>query len=56
MVPYVYGIISSFGFDENSMDQCLYHKVSGSKICFLLLYVDDNLLVIDDRGSLHEVK
>ena len=49
-------IISSFGFDENPMDQCIYHKVSGSKICFLVLYVDDILLAANDRGLLHEVK
>ena len=39
------GIISPFGFDENPMDQCIYHKVSRSKICFFVLYVDDILLV-----------
>ncbi|RYA37717.1 hypothetical protein DD606_26235, partial [Enterobacter cloacae complex sp. GF14B] len=38
------------------MDQCIYHKVSGSKICFLVLYVDDILLAANDRGLLHEVK
>ena len=39
------------------MNQCIYHKVSGSKICFLiLLYVDDILLAANDRGLLHEVK
>ena len=27
------GVISSFGFVENPMDQCIYQKVSGSKIC-----------------------
>ena len=37
-------VISSFGFEENIMDQCIYQKVSGSKICFLILYVDDILL------------
>ena len=26
------------------MDNCIYHKVSGSKICYLVLYVDDILL------------
>ena len=30
--------------------------VSGSKICFLVLYVDDILLDTNDRGLLHEVK
>ena len=38
-----HGIISLFGFNENPMDQCIYHKVSRSKICFLVLYVDDIL-------------
>ena len=37
-------VISSFGFEENIMDQCIYHKVSESKICFLIMYVDDILL------------
>ena len=38
------------------MDQCIYQKVSGSKICLLIQYVDDNLLAINDRGFMHEVK
>jgi len=49
-------IIFSFGFDENPMDQCIYHKISGSKICFTILHVDDILLAANDRGLLHEVK
>ncbi|KAL4342158.1 hypothetical protein GQ457_08G026470 [Hibiscus cannabinus] len=49
-------VISSFRFVENIMDQCIYQKVSGSKICFLILYVDDILLATNDRGMLHEVK
>lgn len=28
--------ISSFGFVENPMDQCIYYKVNRSKICFLI--------------------
>ncbi|CAL9124714.1 unnamed protein product, partial [Musa textilis] len=51
-----HGVISSFGFIENPMDQCIYQKVSGSKICFLVLYVDDILLATNDKGLLHEVK
>ena len=46
-----HGIISSFGFDENPMDQCIYHKVSGSKVCFLVLYVDDILLAANDQSG-----
>lgn len=38
------------------MDQCIYHKVSGSKICFLVLYEDDILLAANDWGLLHEMK
>ena len=38
------------------MDQCIYHKVSGSKIIFLVLYVDDILLASNDLGLLHKVK
>jgi len=49
-------VITSFGFVENIMDQCIYHKVSGSKIIFLVLYVDDILLASSDLGLLHEVK
>jgi len=51
-----HGMISSFGFDENPMYQCIYHKVNGSKICFLVVYVDDILLAANDWGLLHEVK
>ena len=49
-------VISSFDFEENIMDQCIYHKVSGSKICFFILYVDDILLATNDKGLLYEVK
>jgi hypothetical protein len=51
-----HNVISSFDFVENIMDQFMYQKVSGSKICFLVLYVDDILLAINDKGLLHEVK
>ena len=34
----------------------VYQKVSGSKICFLMLYVDDILLATNDKGLLYEVK
>ena len=47
---------SSFGFVENVMDQCIYVKVSGSKVCFLVLYVNDILLATNDKSLLHEVK
>ena len=49
-------VITLFGFEENIMDQCIYQKVSGSKICFLVLYVDNILLATNDKGLLYEVK
>ena len=38
------------------MDQCIYQKVSGSKICLLILCVDDILLATNDKSLLYEVK
>ena len=49
-------VITSFGFEENIMDQCIYQKASGSKICFLVLYVDDIPLATNNKGLLYEVK
>lgn len=51
-----HNVISSFGFVENIMDQCIYQKVSGSKLCFLVLYMDDILLASNDKGMIHELK
>ena len=51
-----HGVITSFGFVENPMNQCIYQKVSGSKTCFLVLYVDDILLATNDKGMMHGVK
>jgi hypothetical protein len=38
------------------MDQCIYQKVSASKIYFLVLYVDDIFLATNDQGLLYAVK
>ena len=40
----------------NVVDDCVYHKFSGSKYIFLVLYVDDIPLVTNDIGMLHETK
>ena len=38
------------------VDVCIYHKFSGSKHIYLVLYVDDILLTTNDIGMLHETK
>lgn len=43
-------------FEDNKVDQCIYLKVSGRKLFFLVLYVDDILLAISDLGLLLETK
>ena len=49
-------VIVSFGFEINMVDGCVYHKLSGSKHIFMVLYVDDILLATNDIGLLHETK
>ncbi|RVW80762.1 Retrovirus-related Pol polyprotein from transposon TNT 1-94 [Vitis vinifera] len=56
MVPKFDQVITSFGFKENIVDQCIYLKFSGSKFIILVLYVDDILLASSDVGLLHETK
>ncbi|KAK9083162.1 hypothetical protein Scep_029633 [Stephania cephalantha] len=48
--------ITSYGFVENTVDRCIYMKISGSKFIILVLYVDDILLVANDVAMLHDVK
>ena len=48
--------ITSFGFKENTVDRCIYLKISGSKFVFLVLYVDDLLIASSDLGLLSETK
>ena len=49
-------VITSLGFVENKVNHCIYLKTSGSKFIFLVLYVDDTLLVSNDVNLLHETK
>uniref|UniRef100_A0A2N9IWZ4 Integrase catalytic domain-containing protein n=1 Tax=Fagus sylvatica TaxID=28930 RepID=A0A2N9IWZ4_FAGSY len=49
-------VVTSFGFKENPVDHCIYLKINGSKIIFLVLYVDDILLASNDLGLLRETK
>ena len=48
--------IISFRFKKNIVNQCIYLKVSRSKVIFLILYIDDILLATNDLDLLHETK
>ena len=41
-------VIKSFGFIQTYGEACIYKKVSGSSVTFLVLYVDDILLIGND--------
>ena len=48
--------VQSFGFIKNEDEPCVYKMVSGSTIAFLVLYVDDILLIGNDIPTLQSVK
>ena len=48
--------IRSYDFIKNEDKTCGYKKISGSTITFLILYVDDILLIGNDIGTLSSVK
>src|SRR3954451_3437366 len=49
-------VIKNFGFIQNYKEVCIYKKVSGSSIAFLVLYVDDILLIGNDIELLESIK
>ncbi|KAA0058244.1 gag/pol protein [Cucumis melo var. makuwa] len=48
--------IKSYGFDQNVDEPCVYKKINKGKIAFLVLYVDDILLIGNDVGYLTDAK
>ncbi|MBT1552616.1 hypothetical protein KK474_28575, partial [Klebsiella pneumoniae] len=48
--------IKSFGFLQNMDEPCVYKKVSGSAVTFLVLYVDDILIIGNDVGMISSIK
>ncbi|GJW88985.1 retrotransposon protein, putative, ty1-copia subclass [Tanacetum coccineum] len=48
--------IKKFGFYQNLDEPCVYQKASGSNVIFLILYVDDIILMGNHIPSLQEVK
>ncbi|KAJ9535931.1 hypothetical protein OSB04_un000899 [Centaurea solstitialis] len=48
--------IKEFGFTKSEYEPCVYTKFSGSIVTFLVLYVDDILLIGNDVPTLQSVK
>ncbi|GJW50539.1 retrovirus-related pol polyprotein from transposon TNT 1-94 [Tanacetum coccineum] len=48
--------IKKIGFTQNPDEPCLYLKASGSSVAFLVLYVDDILIMGNNVTMLQEVK
>ena len=49
-------MVISYGFDRNVDEPCVYKKINKGKEAFLVLYVDDILLIGNDVGYLTDVK
>ncbi|KAI9166216.1 hypothetical protein LWI28_028107 [Acer negundo] len=48
--------VKGFGFIHNPNEPCVYKRIKGDKLVFLILYVDDILLIGNDVGVLTSVK
>ena len=48
--------VKEFGFLRNEEESCVYKNLSGSSITFLVLYVDDILVIGNDKTMLESVK
>ena len=51
-----YSVIKAYGFIQTFGEACIYKKVSGSFVAFLILYVDDILLIGNDIEFLDSIK
>ena len=49
-------VIKAFGFIQTYGEACIYKKVSVSSVAFLILYVDDILLIGNDIEFLDGIK
>ena len=49
-------VVKSFGFLKNPDEPCIYKKCEEKVVCFLVLYVDDILLIGNDVAVLSIVK
>ncbi|KAL0361267.1 UNVERIFIED_CONTAM: Retrovirus-related Pol polyprotein from transposon RE1 [Sesamum radiatum] len=49
-------VIRGYDFIKNECDLCIYKKISGSSVAYLVLYVDDILLIGNDVKVLGDIK
>ena len=49
-------LIKAYSFIQTFGEACIYKKVSGSSVAFLILYVDDILLIENDMEILDSMK
>jgi hypothetical protein len=49
-------VVKGFGFIKNVEEPCVYKKVSESIVIFLVLYVDDILLIENDILIMEAIK
>ncbi|KAL0404306.1 UNVERIFIED_CONTAM: Retrovirus-related Pol polyprotein from transposon RE2 [Sesamum radiatum] len=49
-------VIQGYDFIKNDYDPCVYKKISGSSVAYLVLYVDDILLIGNDVKMLGDIK
>ncbi|KAL0329108.1 UNVERIFIED_CONTAM: Retrovirus-related Pol polyprotein from transposon RE2 [Sesamum radiatum] len=49
-------VIGGYNFIKNDFDPCIYNKVSGRSVAFLVLYVDDIMLIRNDVKMLGDTK
>ena len=48
--------VKEFSFIKNKDEPCVYKKISGSTVVFLILYVDDILLIKNDIPIMQSIK
>ncbi|KAL0411190.1 UNVERIFIED_CONTAM: Retrovirus-related Pol polyprotein from transposon TNT 1-94 [Sesamum latifolium] len=49
-------VIRGYDFIKNDYDPCIFKKISGSSVAYLVLYVDDILLIGNDVKMLGDIK
>ena len=48
--------VKTFGFEQNVDEPCVYKRIQGKKVVFLVLYVDDILILGNNISTLSSVK